>query len=471
MRPLDFIRKNKKALPALAGLILVGVSVALLAWTIGKDEVDQKIESAGAFVAEAQVEPTAEPKPTEEPKTTAEPETTEESKTTAEPETTEESETTEEPEPVLTEEYELVYEGIDIFNFASHYTYLKYNDTYADLYMRRQQDDTGEYIELSLWSEQKEIWHTINSDDVEECHPFWREDSGHLTLEQGQSYYVVELEGTAYLMRYCVENTSNMVTMSYKVFGISPIDIPGFNGSEGSYDAGSISIYFATDSAIDSAISFPIEQMTAFADTVKGYMENGHMVASTLHGVFEVDVSADRENPISPYLYDIFPWIPELITQHGINMEGIDSPERLLTALQKVLPVSTSVTMPDVAADGSYFITGDYYSDRDESYLTVRMKEDGSYEGNILIDNALIAGFVGYYDNAVLTVTEVIDYPDELPCEMEISFKNGKATVTITATSEWSYPVGVGDTFILDRNEKPEEFEYLRNAESIAMRR
>ena len=147
-----------------------------------------------AEVAE-EAEATEKPKPIEEPKSTEEPEPREESKSTEEPKYAEEPASTEEPEPVLTEEYELVYEGMNVFNFASHYTYLKYQDIYADLYMRRLQDDTGESIELSLWSEQKEIWHTTNIDDIEERHPFWREDSGHLILEQGQCYYVVELEG------------------------------------------------------------------------------------------------------------------------------------------------------------------------------------------------------------------------------------------------------------------------------------
>ena len=142
-------------------------------------------------------------------------------------------------------------------------------------------------------------------------------------------------------------------------------------------------------------------------------------------------------------------------------MEGIHSPKELLLALQKALPTSTSVTMPDVAADGSYFITGDYYSNSDESYLTVHRKEDGSYEGTLLIANWLIVDFAGDYDNAVLKATEIIDYPEQLPVEMEILFKNGKATVTITSGPD----VFVGGTVTLDRNEKPEVFEYLRNAE------
>ena len=441
MHPLDFLRKNKKTLAVVVILILVGVSIALLAERGGKNRGEPQIPAT-----EQGTEPVWSPA-TEPPV-----------------EATEKPSHTEEVEPVLTEDYELVFEGMNVFDFASHYTYFKYQDVYADLYRRKLQDDTGEYVELSLWSDQKEIWHTTKSDEVEACQPFWRDSSGHLTLEQGQCYYVVELDGTVYLMRYCVEKKANMVTMSYKVFGISPMVLTGYNGSEGAYDAGSISVYLEADSAISLDISFPIEQMAAFADTVRGYMENGHMVASTLHGAFELEPSTDKDNPISPYLYDIFPWLPQLVAQHGIDMAGIDSTQKLLVAVQNVLPTSASVIMPGVSVDGSHFITGDYYSESDESYLTVRMKEDGSYEGKILIDNALVADFVGAYDNAVLAATEITDYPEELPCEMEISFENGKATVTIIAAS---YPLEVGDTFTLDRNEKPEEFDYLRNAEKL----
>ena len=337
------------------------------------------------------------------------------------------------------------------------------------MYMRRLQGDTGEYIELSQWSDQTEIWHTdleyINSRYAD---LLWQEGSAHLTLDQKLCYYVVELDGTVYLMRYCVETALDAVTMSYKVFGIDTIiDFPYyFLGSEAPYDADSITVYLISNGTVDPAVSFPIEEMTAFADTVIGYMENGYLAASTLRGEFEFGDSADWDNPVSPYLYDVFPWVPEMVTQHSINTEDIHSTKQMLTALQKVLPTDASVTMPDEAADGTYFITGDYYSDSEESYLTVRIGEDGSYGGTLLIDNLIYTDFAGYYDNGILTVMQIDNYPDETPYEMEISFKNGKATVTITVAYEEDY-VKVGDTFTLDRNEKPEVLEYLKNAEDI----
>lgn len=370
-----------------------------------------------------------------------------------------EPEPTEESELVLTADYELIYEGISLFDFASHYSYFRYNDTCADLYMRWLQDDTGDAIELSLWSEQKKIWNTVNSDLIEDCSLFWQEKSRHLTLNQRLCYYVLELDETVYLMRYSVEAATDVVTMSYKVFGIDPS-----GGYEGLLDVGSISVFLVSGSTVAPEASFPIEQISAFADTVKGYMENGQMVASTLHDEFEFGVSADRGNPVSPYLYDIFPWMPELVTTYGVNTEDAHSAQSMLMAIQSALPEDTSVTMPDVAPDGTYFITGDYYSG--ESSLTVRMNEDGSYAGTLLIHQLLNIDFSGDYDNGILTVMETGD--DETPnYEMKISFESGKATVVFTAVAYEGGFIKVDDTFILDRNEKPEEIEILKNAADI----
>lgn len=452
---LEFLRKNIKAVTITTGLLLVCIGMVLSLGSIEKNADD---------ATELPVKLQTEPLSGQGTDLASEP--------MAEPQagSSEESKSVEEAEPVLTGEYELVYEGISVFNSGSAGTYFKYDDKYADLYMRKLSDSAGEYIELSLWSEQKEIWHTVNRDHAEEYPLFWMEDSEHLTLNQKSCYYVVEVDGTAYLMRYCVEMASDVVTMSYKVFGISTINLPGyFLGSEAPFDIGSISLYLVSNDVIAPVVYFPIEQMIDFADTVKGYMENGCLVASSLQGVFEVEASADRDNPIFPYMYDIFPWIPELVTEQNVNMEGIHSLEKLFTVLQNTLPTGTAVIMPDVMDDESCFITGDYYGDSDESYLTVRMKENGFYGGTLLIDNALNTDFTGYYNDGILTVTEIIDYPEQIPCEMEISFMNGKATVMITAASEWNI-VEVGDVFLLDRNEKPKELEYLRNAENYPAR-
>lgn len=111
-----------------------------------------------------------------------------ESVTESQPESAEEPESMEEPEPVLTEEYELIYEGINVFKSGTTGSYFKYKDIYADLYMRRMQEDTREYIELSLWSDQKGNWYTVNSDYINSGYTggyylFYWEHSEHLTLD------------------------------------------------------------------------------------------------------------------------------------------------------------------------------------------------------------------------------------------------------------------------------------------------
>ncbi|MDE6675985.1 MAG: hypothetical protein K2K19_14440, partial [Acetatifactor sp.] len=209
------MKLRKKAVAAAVGLILVCVSIALLTWAAPKDVAEQSNEPHGEIPSpiELQTEPSSEQKTD----SASEPVTNPLAESTEEPELTE--------EPVLTAEYELIYEGINVFDFPTHYAYFKYEDVYADLYMRRLQDDTGEYIELSLWSDQKKIWNTVNRDLIEDdlLFMFWQEKSQHLTLDQRLCYYVVPLDGTVYLMRYCVETVSDCVTMSYKVFGIDCI--------------------------------------------------------------------------------------------------------------------------------------------------------------------------------------------------------------------------------------------------------
>lgn len=467
MKSYDFLRKDKKIKAAAVGLLLVCVSTALPACTAGKNGIEQ---SNGSSVEISENENLVK-----DPEgSTAEPSGKPQTESTEKPKPAEELKPAEESEPVLTAEYELLYEGISVFTSGTTGSYFKYKDICADLYRRRLQEDTGECIELSLWSEQKEIWHTVDHEFIydsyfaEDDDLFWREGSEHLTLDRSLCYYVVPIGGDIYLMRYRVETASNTVTMSYKVFGIdSRIDSPDYyQGYEAPFDAGSITVYLVSDGDVDREVSFPAAEMAAFAETVRGYMESGYPAASTLRGAFESGDPADRDDPLSPYLYDIFPWIPELAARHDISTENIHSFKKLLAAIQKALPEDTSVTMPEVAADGKYFITGDYYSDSDESYLTIRRNEDGSYKGTLLIFRLLYIEFAGNYDNGILTAAMISDYPDDPPYELEISFKDGRATVTLTAAYEEGF-AKAGDTFTLDRNQKPKEFEYLKDAEDI----
>lgn len=433
--------KNQKASAKIVGLLLLCVSISLFACTADKNAAGQSDEiSAEIPGMENSMEYTEDDTETE---LSVETRSEQASEQETIPAAQSQPEQTEEPQPVLTADHELIYEGIGLFE-TFQYAAFKLMNSHADLYRILLRDDGGEAVELSLWSDQKEVWYD------------------RLSLEQRSCYYVVELDGTAYLMRYCVETASNEVTMSYQIFGIEPMDF--LQSGEPPLDVGSITVYLVSNGTVDPAVSFPIEEMAAFADTVKGYMENGYLAASTLHGIFEFDLSADKDNPVSPYLYDIFPWIPELAERCAVSAEGIHSPKELLKALQNVLPADSSVIMPDVTADGTYFITGDYNYADDESYLTIYRLEDGSYGGHLLISMLLNLDFAGYYENGILTVTQTDNDPGRPPYEMEISFQKGKATVTFTAVDEESY-VKVGDTITVDRNEKPKNLEIMKNAE------
>lgn len=451
MNSNNFFQKNKKVLMAAVGLIVI--CIVMLSWRIGKRTAGKSLDTVGESQRESIVEESTETTSVEENSV----EIASDEVTTVADASTEELESPAESEPVLTAEYELIYEGISVFD-VFHYSAFK-EDNNADLYMRRLKDDKGEYVELSLWADQKEIWHTVNDDDTEDYDLFYMEPSECLTLEQKQCYYVLPLDGAVYLMRYRMETMPHAVTMSYKVFGVDSMLPNSFSGSEEPVDAGSITAYLADNGKVDTEVSFPVEQLTDFADTVKTYMENGYLAASTLQGVFEFGSSDDMENTVSPYLYDIFPWISEIIAKNGVNTEGISSVKQMLTAVKDALPTDGSVTMPDVAADGTGFITGDYFSDSDESYLTINMVEEGSYSGHLLIDNVLSVEFSGDYADGILNAVQQDNNSEGLLYELEISFQSGRAIVTITAADREDL---AGETITLDKNVKPKSLEVMK---------
>lgn len=457
MNSNNFFQKNKKVLMAAVGLIVI--CIVMLSWRIGKRTAGKSLDTVGESQRESIVEEPTETTSVEENSV----EIASDEVTTVADASTEELESPAESEPVLTAEYELIYEGISVFD-VFHYSAFK-EDNNADLYMRRLKDDKGEYVELSLWADQKEIWHTVNDDDTEDYDLFYMEPSECLTLEQKQCYYVLPLDGAVYLMRYRMETMPHAVTMSYKVFGVDSMLPNSFSGSEEPVDAGSITAYLADNGKVDTEVSFPVEQLTDFADTVKTYMENGYLAASTLQGVFEFGSSDDMENTVSPYLYDIFPWISEIIAKNGVNTEGISSVKQMLTAVKDALPTDGSVTMPDVAANGTGFITGDYFSDSDESYLTINMVEEGSYSGHLLIDNVLSAEFSGDYANGILNAVQQDNNSEGLLYELEISFQSGRVIVTITAADREDL---AGETITLDKNVKPKSLEVMKNDSDTA---
>lgn len=356
--------------------------------------------------------------------------------------------------PALDEEYELVYANIPIFQFGTTGSYFKDTDIYADLYRKEIWENGKDGVELSLWADRREIWHTIKNGDEKDftLYPlFWQENSTNITSNQYISYYVIEREDNVYLMRYRMEESDKEVTLSYKVFGMAGNSLL-HTASEVPYDADSISFYLVTDGMTEPEATFPVERMAAFYDTVKSYMENG--------------ISIAKDNQAASYLYDIFPWIPEMAARQQINIEDMHSVREVLTQVQKSLPVDESVTMPELSSDGKYFITGNYYSNEDESFLTVKRKEDGSYEGILLIDNVLYTRFEGECRNGILTAVQSIEESEEPQSKMKISFENGKATVTFSNKSEIN-SIGEGAVFTFDSYAKPEEFRNLKNAYPI----
>lgn len=356
--------------------------------------------------------------------------------------------------PALDEEYELVYANIPIFQFGTTGSYFKDTDIYADLYRKEIWENGKDGVELSLWADRREIWHTIKNGDEKDftLYPlFWQENSTNITSNQYISYYVIEREDNVYLMRYRMEESDKEVTLSYKVFRMAGNSLL-HTASEVPYDADSISFYLVTDGMTEPEATFPVERMAAFYDTVKSYMENG--------------ISIAKDNQAASYLYDIFPWLPEMAARQQINIEDMHSVREVLTQVQKSLPVDESVTMPELSSDGKYFITGNYYSNEDESFLTVKRKEDGSYEGILLIDNVLYTRFEGECRNGILTAVQSIEESEEPQSKMKISFENGKATVTFSNKSEIN-SIGEGAVFTFDSYAKPEEFRNLKNAYPI----
>ena len=96
----------------------------------------------------------------------------------------------------------------------------------------------------------------------------------------------------------------------------------------------------------------------------------------------------------------------------------------------------------------------------------MKRKEDGSYEGILLIDNVLYTRFEGECRNGILTAVQSIEESEEPQSEMKISFENGKATVRFSNKSEIN-SIGEGAVFIFDSYAKPEEFRNLKNAYPI----
>ena len=87
---------------------------------------------------------------------------------------------------------------------------------------------------------------------------------------------------------------------------------------------------------------------------------------------------------------------------------------------------------PEPNEEAKYFIIEEYYSDSDASMMTLKRKEDGSFVGTLVIDNALYMDFTGRFEKEVLVATQADAYPDTNPYKLKVDFANGKAKIAIT---------------------------------------
>ena len=130
MRSFGFLRENKKTLVAVAGLILVCVSIALSACSVEKNTAEQSHESLAEIAGTEN--PVKNPENDTMLESHAETQTEQSSEQGTEPAsesvTESQPESTEKPEPILTADYELIYEGINIFD-TFHYAAFKYMNT------------------------------------------------------------------------------------------------------------------------------------------------------------------------------------------------------------------------------------------------------------------------------------------------------------------------------------------------------
>ena len=92
--------------------------------------------------------------------------------------------------------------------------------------------------------------------------------------------------------------------------------------------------------------------------------------------------------------------------------------------IQGQLVASTDAFLaPEPNEGAKYFIIEEYYSDSDASMMTLKRKEDGSFVGTLVIDNALYMDFTGRFEKEVLVATQADAYPDTNPYKLNILSK------------------------------------------------
>ncbi len=210
------------------------------------------------------------------------------------------------PSEMLTSEYMLRYDGLDISG----------SDKKGNVYFREFSGAVGGTSELSIWVDGEMIWTSDSHMAVSTAHV-------------GQtSYYAVEVDGKKYLMEYTPYVGQGMGTPHYEIFSVDKY------GNEKIIDEKDVGFILFKKS--DGESYFPVDDMLEFSQNVEKHIESGRLLVSTVRGVFDYDNSDAEDNKVYPYLEYIYPWLYE---NAYLNINEYDSLEQLLIKFQELLPV------------------------------------------------------------------------------------------------------------------------------------
>lgn len=209
----------------------------------------------------------------------------------------------------LTDEYMLRYGGVDIAG----------SDKKGTVYFRELMGAGGGTSELSLWSDGKMIWTSDEHMAVSTAHV-------------GQtSYYAVDADGKKCFMEYTPYVGQGTGTSYYEIFTVD------MNGKEKIIDKGCVGFVLMKKSSGDGY--FPIGDIAGFADKIRGYIDGGSLLVSTVNGIFEYDNTYDKDNALFPYLKFIYPWVYEQAASQNLDLSRYASLEEALAELEKGLRV------------------------------------------------------------------------------------------------------------------------------------
>lgn len=215
------------------------------------------------------------------------------------------------PSAELTDDYMLRCDGIDIAG----------SDKKGTVYFRELSGAGGGTSELSLWVDGELIWTSDEHLPVSTAHV-------------GQtSYYAVDVDGKNCLMEYTPYVGQGTGTAYYEIFTVD------LNGKEEVIDRDGVGFILMKKSSGESY--FPVDDMIAFAQKTKEYIENGKLLVSTVNGIFEYDNAEDTANTLFPYLKFIYPWIYEQAASQKLDLSQYISLEDALAKLEQGLTAAS----------------------------------------------------------------------------------------------------------------------------------